>query len=133
MKTLESKLQASCVEWFDYAYPKYRQLLFAIPNGGARNVITGAMLKRQGVRKGAPDMFFAKSSDRKGALMPHKGQPFKIIYEFYNGLFIEFKAGKGKLTPEQMDFFSIAKENGYKCEVVTSFDQFKGLIENYLL
>lgn len=118
MRNLESKLQESCVKWFDAQYPEYRQLLFAIPNGGARNVITGAMLKRQGVRKGIPDLFLS---------IPQVKTNWHI-----NGLYIEFKAGKGKLTEEQETFQILAMKNGYRCEVIRDFDSFKKLIEDYL-
>jgi hypothetical protein len=120
MRNLESKLQENCIKWFDYSYPKLRQLLFAIPNGGARNVITGAMLKRQGVRKGIPDLFLAVPKWQK-------------IHESYiHGLFIEMKFGKRKLTQEQKDFFFAAEINNYSCEMISDFDSFKKLITEYL-
>lgn len=34
-------------------------LLFAIPDGGRRDAVTGAHLKAEGVRAGVPDMFLA--------------------------------------------------------------------------
>lgn len=37
-------------------YPKL--LYFAIPNGGARNIISATLLKAEGVKPGVPDMFF---------------------------------------------------------------------------
>jgi len=119
MKNLESKLQEAAIKWFDDQYPQYRQLMFAIPNGGARNVITGAMLKRQGVRKGIPDLFFSVPCSN----------PFIGIS---HGLYIEFKAGKGKLTEEQETFQILAMNNGYRCEVIRDFDSFRKLIEEYL-
>lgn len=120
MKQLESKLQEACVKWFDYSYPQLRQLLFAIPNGGARNVITGAMLKRQGVRKGIPDLFLS---------IPKWS---KVHERYTHGLFIEMKAGKGKLTQEQETFRDRVTSNDYRFEVIRDFDSFKKLIEEYL-
>ena len=60
----EERLQVSCVNWFDYQYPQYRQLLFAVPNGGSRNKIEAANLKKQMV----------KNSNYKG-LARHPKQP----------------------------------------------------------
>ena len=40
----ESQLQKSCVMWFRLQYPRLRYLLFAVPNGGARSAVTGAIL-----------------------------------------------------------------------------------------
>lgn len=122
MRNLEGKLQESCISWFDYAHPRLKQLLFAIPNGGARNVITGAILKRQGVRKGIPDLFLS---------IPIKVSDVSTQKNIH-GLYIEMKFGKGKLTQEQKDFGEQVMKFGYKFEVCYSFDQFKMLIENYL-
>ena len=119
MKNLESKLQESCVKWFDYSYPKYKHLFFAIPNGGARNIITGAILKRQGVRKGIPDMFLAVFCRSCSGIN-------------WGGLFIEFKTDKGKLTAEQEVFFHTSVLQNFKCVVIRDFDSFKELMEKYL-
>lgn len=69
--------------------------LFAIPNGGARDVVTGARLKREGVRKGTPDLMLARAS---------KG---------YHGLYIEMKAGDNRPSPEQKDFIAYLAGAGY--------------------
>ena len=46
-KKEEAKLQTNCFRWFDYQYPELKMLLFAVPNGGSRNVIEAANLKAQ--------------------------------------------------------------------------------------
>lgn len=48
MRNEESKLQQSCITWFRLQYPRLEKLLFAIPNGSRRDVVTGAILKRDG-------------------------------------------------------------------------------------
>lgn len=112
MKHLESKLQTACVRWFRLQYPNY--LLFAIPNGGARDLITGVILKREGVIKGVPDLFLAHAT-----------------FESY-GLFIEMKSDKGKLSQSQIYIRSKLELAGYQVEVCNSFESFKQVIENYL-
>ena len=112
MKHLESKLQTTCVKWFRLQYPNY--LLFAIPNGGARDLITGAIMKREGVVPGVPDLFLAHAT-----------------FESY-GLFIEMKSDKGKLSPNQIYVRSKLELAGYHVEICNSFESFKSVIENYL-
>ena len=54
----ESAEQSALFAWasqVSFSYPALR-LLYAIPNGGARNKITAAILKREGVRAGVPDI-----------------------------------------------------------------------------
>lgn len=111
----EHDLQVQCVRWFRLYYPKYARLLFAIPNGGQRNRIVAAKLKAEGVVAGVPDLFLAVP---KGA---------------YHGLWIEMKNGKaGKVSNKQNDMINVLKEQGYQCEVARSFNEFEGVIRDYL-
>lgn len=114
MKNLEHQLQCECIKWFRYQYNEYKDLLFAIPNGGKRNLQVAIKLKREGVISGVPDLFLAK--------------PTKI----YSGLFIEMKFGKNKPTENQIYQMELFKQNGYRVEVCYSFEQFVELIENYI-
>lgn len=47
--------QVTFLAEFERAYPGVR--IFAIPNGGLRNVAVAKKLKQEGVRKGVPDLF----------------------------------------------------------------------------
>ena len=76
MKNLESKLQILCVKWFRLQFPNV--LIFSIPNGGQRNLITAKILKAEGTVAGVADLQILKA--KKG----------------YNGLFIEMKQLKKK-------------------------------------
>src|SRR6266403_838657 len=54
----EHQVQAAVISWWArshnlYALPEYA--LFAVPSGGHRDVITGSLLKAEGVRRGVPD------------------------------------------------------------------------------
>lgn len=111
----EHDLQVACVRWFRLQYPRYARLLFAIPNGGQRNSIVAAKLKAEGVQAGVPDLFLAVPSGE------------------FHGLWIEMKNGKaGKVSNKQNDMISMLNEQGYQCEVVRSFNEFEGVIRNYL-
>lgn len=113
MRNEESKLQQSCVRWFDLQYSKFSQLLFAIPGGGKRGIITARIMKGEGVRKGIPDFFLS------------------IPKLHYGGMFIELKSEKGYLRPEQKQFFK-AVEGNYKCVVIRSVEQFIKEVNEYL-
>lgn len=112
MKQIEHRLQCSCVTWFRLQYP--RLVLFAIPNGGARSITTGAMLKAEGVLTGVADLFL---------MFPVK---------LFHGLFIEMKTDKGRQSESQKKFQMLAESNGYKYVVCRSFEDFKNEILTYL-
>ena len=54
MKQTEHEIQVACVNYFRLRYPK--GLIYAIPNGGQRNVIVASKLKAEGVLSGVPDL-----------------------------------------------------------------------------
>ena len=114
MKTTEHEIQVNCVDYFRLRYPK--GLIYAIPNGGQRNVIVAAKLKAEGVLSGVPDLHIP---------MAKKG---------FNGLYIELKNGKfGKVSDNQKTIMEKLKNEGHKCEVCRSFDEFKNIVDNYML
>jgi len=57
MKSLPSEHneQAGFIQWFRARWP--RVVVFAIPNGGKRNILTAKRLQREGVTPGVPDLF----------------------------------------------------------------------------
>lgn len=112
MRHEESTLQIGCVRWFRYQYP--RLTLFAIPNGGNRNLITAMTMKREGVLAGVADLFLA---------FPSQG---------FHGLWIEMKTGKGRQSTEQKHFQTDMEKQGYKYVVCRSFEDFKNEIEKYI-
>ena len=111
---IESQLQKSCVMWFRVQYPRLRPLLFAVPNGGARSAITGAILKSEGVLAGVTDLLL---------LVPNKN---------YHGLCIEMKTAKGRQSTTQKQWERAVTLQGYKYIVCRSFTDFVKEINNYL-
>ncbi len=98
----EHQEQAALISWWSnvhrsYALPHFS--LFAVPNGGARDAITGARLKDEGVRRGALDLILAKTTKR------------------YAGLFLEMKVGDNKPTDEQEAFIEYLIGAGYCASV----------------
>lgn len=102
MRDLEHQQQVLFFDWLSRTNPKIRPFCFAIPNGGVRNIRTAVRLKAEGVTSGVFDIF---------AMLPYKN---------FHGIFIEFKAGKNKLTQNQKDFMERAFNSGYDCIVVYS-------------
>lgn len=107
MKHLESKIQKEIVRYFRYAYPK--SLIYAIPNGGKRNVIEASRLKSEGVLAGVSDLHVI-----------HDG----AIY------FIEVKTDKGKQSESQLDFQNKVESQGFKYFIVKNVDDFIKIFDN---
>lgn len=111
----EHTLQTACVQYFRTAHPELSNLLFAIPNGGARSRRTGAILKAEGLLAGVPDLLLATPRGNNHAL------------------FIEMKNGtRGHLSNTQSRIISELRSQGYQVEICRSFDQFRDITETYL-
>ena len=110
----EHRIQTACVEWFRVSHPKYRNLLFAIPNGGRRDAVTGRKMKEEGVLAGVADLFLALPSDGK------------------HGLFIEMKTKKGTQQQSQKDFQNSVTKQGYEYAICRSLDEFSRVVIDYL-
>jgi hypothetical protein len=113
-KKSEGQIQAECVDFFRMKYPHYRNLLFAIPNGGFRIAKNAYNLKRQGVVSGVPDMMLAVPSGR------------------YHGLFIEMKRDSQKTTDNQKLMIHRLSEQGYKVVICRSVKQFMDELALYI-
>jgi hypothetical protein len=74
MKHIEDSEQQALFEWAEVVtvpgYSKLRDYMFAIPNGGQRNVLEAMRLTRLGVTPGVPDLF---------CMFPAQGQPYLPI------------------------------------------------------
>lgn len=114
MRHEESRMQMSCVRWFDYQYPEYSKLLFAVPNGGARSKIEAGILKAEGVRSGVADLILL------------------IARHGYNALCLEAKTKKGTPSPDQKDWSKQAENAGNKYVIFRSLEEFMEIINDYL-
>ncbi len=90
------------------------ELLLHIPNEGKRSKAAGAALKRQGLRKGVPDLFLP------------------VPRGIYPGLWIELKVGRNKPTKEQKWWLEKLQAKGYKCRICYSWEEAAETIKNYL-
>jgi hypothetical protein len=88
LKNLEHMEQCALMRWCQLNEQKYPELrwIYAIPNGGQRNILVAAKLKKEGVKAGVPDLCLPVA--RGG----------------YQALYIELKAGKNKPTASQLEW-----------------------------
>lgn len=101
----ESAIQASYLLWLNLQYPEVADVTAAFVNGGARDPRYGARLKREGLKKGFPDI---------GVFYPCGP---------YHGMFIEFKSLNGAIRKEQSQIIEKLREMGYYVIVCRSFEE----------
>lgn len=112
----EHRIQTACVRWFRMAHPRLAPRLFAVPNGGRRDGITGARLKEEGVLAGVADLVL---------LVPNAK---------YHALLIEMKTPKGRQSDSQRAWQRAVAGNGdYLYVVCRGLDEFIREVEEYLL
>lgn len=114
MRDIEHKIQCACVQWFRYYQPKMAGLLFAIPNGGAREAVTGRKLKDESVMAGVADLMLAVASGE------------------WHGLFIEMKTRSGSQRETQKEFQRNVEAQGYKYIICRSIEDFIFSVSEYL-
>lgn len=110
----EHRIQCACVTWFRCQYPKFRSLLFSVPNGGFRLQKTARELKDEGQLAGVSDLIL---------LVPNR---------HYHALCIEMKSAKGVQRATQKLFQKAVESQGYKYIVSRSLDDFMAQIREYL-
>ena len=89
MESSEHNHQIGFLRWFKNRYPDI--MIFAIPNGGKRDISTAKRLKEEGVLKGVPDL-----------MVPSKK------------LFLEFKRAKGGvISKDQEKVIAYLQRVGY--------------------
>lgn len=112
----EHNHQVSLMKWAKLQQKKHPELkwLYAIPNGGQRNVIVATKLKAEGVKKGVSDLCLPVA--RRG----------------YHGLYIEMKKMGGRATDHQKEFIGFVVMEGYCGVFCQGWESAKEKIEWYL-
>lgn len=109
--------QVSLIRWARLQTGQHPELglLFAIPNGGARNLVTGRRLKDEGVRAGVPDLCLPVA--RKGL----------------HGLYIELKrVDGGTLSAAQRQWIASLESQGYAVVVARGWQHAARALAAYL-
>lgn len=114
----EHELQCTLMSWWTMQCRKFKvpeQLLYAIPNGGHRNIITAKKLKNEGVRAGVPDLFLA------------------VPRGIWHGMYLELKRNKHcRPSDAQAIMLKLLDTRGYHTVVAHSFDEAVDAIKKYL-
>jgi len=109
----EHKLQKSIFDYVNKVLPALRWFIFAIPNGGHRDVRVAKKLKAEGVTSGVWDIFVSLPNLTK------------------HGLYIECKIDKNKLTPNQEVFKIKVEPVGYGFAECRSLEDFECILCDY--
>ena len=88
--------------------------LFAIPNGGLRNIAVARKLKSEGLKKGVFDLFLP---------IPCSG---------YHGAFFEIKSPSGSLSKDQKEFGKYLGTRGYFYAIIRNVEIFKSVVSFYV-
>lgn len=94
------------------------RLMFHIPNGERRDKVTGARLKKAGVKRGVPDICLPIAR--------------RYVGDDWHGLYIEMKTKCGRQSKEQREWEQLLFEQGYLVVVVRSWWEAARLIVYYL-
>jgi len=115
-KPSEHKIQSALFKWASLSTPAKPELrlLFAIPNGGNRDPITGALMKREGARAGVPDVMLPVARGK------------------WHGLFIEMKKPGGRTSIEQRGWIAELQREGYAVCVCYSLQEAIDVIDDYI-
>jgi hypothetical protein len=130
----ESVMQRQLIRWWRSYCPSFgvpEFLLMSIPNGFNGDARRGSVMKAEGLRRGAPDLFLSvPQKDR------NQGRSDNECYADWlsdlHGLFLELKTPTGRLSPEQEVFHQRLTEQGYKVVVVRSLEEGIREITDYL-
>ena len=105
--------QCKLFDWIR-SKPELEPYCWHMANQRSCSAQQGRILKRMGVRSGVSDIFIA------------------IANEMYNGLFIELKSQKGKVSNNQERFMIDMVSQGYYCTVCFGYEAARKVIEWYL-
>lgn len=104
--TEEDRLQIAVARFLDVSLPE-GAVWFAVPNGGSRNPIEAAKMKRMGTRPGIPDLCIVWRG--------------RVI-------FIELKTPKGRTSPAQEAVMSALTMAGAVVNVCRSLEDVQGFL-----
>src|SRR5262245_1913538 len=115
-RELERPHQVALIKWVravQDAYPVLK-LLYAVPNGGDRNLRVARKLKAEGVLSGVSDLCLPAA--RRG----------------YHGLYLEMKSEEGVATEEPKQFLRGVSAERYGAVIAQGMDEARETLEWYI-
>ena len=111
----EAQEQEALFRWADFAVGKYPEIkyLYHIPNEGKRSVYNGAAMRRQGLKKGVPDLLPVPSGK-------------------YHALYIEMKRKGEKPSSQQLNWLNNLNLLGNRAVWCQGWEEAAKEIERYL-
>lgn len=112
----EDQEQEMLIQWCSFSAKVYKGLdrIYAIPNGGHRDIRTATMLKRTGVKPGVPDLFIPVPKWK------------------WHGMYIEMKRRKnGAVSEYQKEWIKYLNDAGYYAVVAHGFEEARQMIIDY--
>lgn len=115
-KRSEATEQEALIAWCGWQQNQHPELklIYHVPNGGSRNPLEAANLKRQGVKAGVPDLCLP---------VPRSG---------FHGLYIEMKYGRNKTTEKQEEWLKALEGQGYFTTVCYGAEEAERVLSRYL-
>jgi hypothetical protein len=115
-RELERSHQVALIKWVRAvkATNPVLKLLYAVPNGGDRNLHVARKLKAEGVLAGVADLCLPAA--RRG----------------YHGLYLEMKSEEGVATEDQKEFLRGVSGEGYCAVVARGIDDARDVFEWYI-
>jgi VRR-NUC domain-containing protein len=92
----------------------WADLVLGIPMGAHSSPYVGAKMKKEGCRKGSPDIL---------GLIPNRNS---------HGFALEFKSADGRLSDDQLRMLSRLSHQGYACAAVRNFEDAKRFVTRYM-
>ncbi len=106
----EDFLQQQIIIWYKNEYQRHEKgLIFAIPNGGSRNVVEAKKLKETGLMAGVADL---------------------IILHNKKTLFCELKTDIGKQSEKQLIFQKKVEALGFEYKIIRTLNEFQTWLKN---
>ena len=112
----ENAIQAAFFRWLNVQArlnPEL-ELFHSIPNGSHKSPASRMIYKATGLKSGVPDCFLPVA--RGG----------------WNGLYIEFKSEKGRVSPEQLFWISRLREQNFIVYICRDWERAATLTSDYL-
>lgn len=125
-KATHTQIQQAFIEYVQTRHASQAKYIVKITNEGKRSPREGAKLKKEGLHKGAYDLFYPVPKYQRLASGNNGEWPVKF------GLWIEIKKDKDKVTDEQHEFGILMRAIGHDAVICFGLDMAIEVFEDYI-